>query len=64
MKEDGVEIVKTNSKVTVLGIALQVVRKQELPKVSSKYIREIDKILPGKHVKQLYDNFKRLMPRY
>ena len=33
--------------------------KREIPKGVGKYTTEMDKALPGKHVKQLYDNFKR-----
>jgi hypothetical protein len=59
-KEDGVEIGKASAKSTVLRIALQeATKKQGLPKGVGEYTAEIDKALPGKHVKQLYDNLKR-----
>ena len=58
--EGGTEIGKVSSKATVLGRALQgATRKQKLPKGIGEYTTEMDKALPGKHVKQLYDSFKR-----
>jgi hypothetical protein len=57
--EGGTEIGKASSKATVLGRALQkAAKKQGLPKGTGEYTTEIDKALPGKHVKQLYNSFK------
>ena len=50
--EGGTEIGKVSSKATVLGRALQgATRKQKLLKGISEYTTEMDKALPGKHVK-------------
>lgn len=53
---------KWSTKSTILGMALQSLKmKQELlPKGIGKYTTGIDKALTGKHIKKLYDIFRRL----
>lgn len=51
---------KIGSKATVLAAILQKSRgKRELPKGVGKYTTELDRVLPGKHTKLLYDSLKR-----
>jgi hypothetical protein len=57
--EGGTEIGKASAKATVLGRALQkTTKRQELLRGVGKFTTEIDRALPVKHVKQLYDNLK------
>jgi hypothetical protein len=59
------EIGKSSSKTAVLRRTLQEARKkQNLLKGVGEYTTEMDKALLGKHVKQIYDNFKRSEPQY
>src|SRR5580704_9896792 len=51
---------KIGAKSTILNAALQDLReKRELPKGVGKYTTELDKALPRKYTKLLYNSFKR-----
>jgi hypothetical protein len=55
---------KTGAKSTILNIALQDLRgKRKLPKGVGRYTTELDRALPGKHTKLLYDSLKRTEAR-
>jgi hypothetical protein len=57
----GIEIRKASAKATVLRRALQkTTKRQELLREVGKFTIEIDRALLRKHVKQLYNNLKRL----
>jgi hypothetical protein len=51
---------KIGAKSTILGRVLRDLKeKRELPKGIGKFTTELDRALPGKHTKLLYDSFKR-----
>ena len=50
---------RIGAKATILSKALQNLKRVEIPRNVGKFTRELDKALPGKHIKKLYDSLKR-----
>ena len=53
---DSTDAGKSSSKATVLSRALQGVKRAGIPKDVGKYTTDMDRALPGRHVRQLYDS--------
>jgi ribonuclease HI len=47
------------AKTTILSKALQDIQRHKIPDRIGKFTTDLDRALPGKHVKRIYDNLKR-----